>query len=123
MMTRGFCLLMATMSLILGGAATAQAQPPLDYNYLRAASHFAGSRYSYRVLYSSIPGSGSATYAPFFYQSQFVEPSFSRQRIMPYGYERFDVVPGAGGTTMTPFGVSTYYVPGFSSGFYVPYRR
>lgn len=123
MRTRWLYLAMATMSLMLGSAATAGAQPPVDYNHLRASQHFAGSRYSYRVLYSSIPGSGSMTYAPFFYQNQFIEPSFSRQRIMPHGYERFEILPGSGGATMTPFGFSTYYVPGSSSGFYVPYRR
>ena len=123
MRTHWICLAIGTMTLMLGGAATAEAQPPVSYNYLRAYSHFAGSRYSYRTLYSSIPGSGSATYAPYFYQSQFVEPAFSRQRIMPHGYSRFDVVPGSGGTTMTPFGFSSYYVPGFASELYVPYRR
>ena len=123
MRTHGICLAIGTMIQMLGGAATAEAQPPLSYNYLRAYSHFAGSRYRYRTLYTSIPGSGSATFAPFFYQGQFIEPSFSRQRIMPHGYSRFDVVPGSGGATMTPFGFSTYYVPGFSTGFYVPFRR
>lgn len=123
MRTHWFCLAMATMSLMLGGAMIARAQPPVNYNYLRASQHFANSRYRYRVLYSSVPGSGSVTVTPFFYQSQFLEPAFSRQRIMPHGYERFDVVPGSGGTTMTPFGFNTYYVPGSSSGYYVPYRR
>ncbi|HTU19831.1 MAG TPA: hypothetical protein VMG10_17340 [Gemmataceae bacterium] len=122
MRTRWLYLAMGTMSLMLGSAATVEAQPPVNYNYLRAYQHFAGSRYSYRVLYSSVPGSGSATVAPFFYQSQYIEPAFSRQRIMPHGYSRFDVIPGSGGTTMTPFGFSTYYVPGFTSGFYVPHR-
>ena len=114
---------MGVISLMLGSAATTKAQAPVDYNYLRASRHFAGSRYGYRVLYSSVPGSGSMTITPFLYQSQFVEPSFTRQRIMPHGYSRFDVVPGSGGTTMTPFGFRTHYVPGFTSGFYVPYRR
>jgi hypothetical protein len=123
MRTHGICLAIGTMTLMLGGAARAEAQPQVSYNYLRAYSHFAGSRYSYRTLYSSIPGSGSATYAPFVYQSQFVEPAFSRQRMMLHGYSRFDVVPGSGGTTMTPFGFSSYYVPGFTSELYVPYRR
>jgi len=123
MRRHGMCVAMVTMALMLGSTATAEAQAPVSYNYLRAYSHFAGSRYSYRVLYSSIPGSGSMTVAPFVYQSQFIEPSFSRQRIMPHGYSRFDVVPGSGGATMTPFGFSTYYVPGFSTGFYVPFRR
>ncbi|MGH7227046.1 MAG: hypothetical protein ACRELF_27840 [Gemmataceae bacterium] len=123
MRRHGICLVMATMSLALGGAATVEAQQPVSYNYLRAYSHFAGSRYSYRTLYSSVPGSGSVTVTPFLYQHQFIEPSFSRQRIMPHGYSRFEVVPGSGSTTMTPFGLRTNYVPGFSSIFYVPYRR
>lgn len=123
MRTRGILLATATMSLMLGSAATAAAQAPLDYNALRAYRHFAGSRYNYRQLYSSVPGSGSATYAPFFYQHDFIEPSFSRQRITPYGYARYDLFPGAGGTTITPFGMSTHYVPGFASAFSVPFRR
>jgi hypothetical protein len=117
---------MATISLILGGTATAQvpqAPPPLDYNYVRAYRHFAGSRYSYRVLSSSVPGSGSVTVAPFVYQSQFIDPAFSRQRIMPSGYERFQVVPGSGAMIMTPWSYSSNYVPGFSYGYYVPWTR
>ena len=114
------CLTIATLSLLSGWLPTAAAQTPADYNYARATQHFLGSRYSYRTLYSSRPGSGSVTYSPFGYQSQFVEPGFTRQRIMPYGYERFESVPGLGGTTVTPFGFSSYYVPGFGYGYYAP---
>ena len=114
---------MGTLSLLLAAATTADAQPPLDYNHARAYHHFRMSRYSYRTLYSSIPGQGGVIYGPFGYQSQFVEPAFSRQWITPYGYGRFDLVPGHGGTTMTPFGSSSYYVPGFATGYHVPFRR
>lgn len=118
------CLVMGAMSLILEGTATAQAPPPrVDYNYLRAYQHFAGSRSGYRVLYSSVPGSGRVTMTPYFYQSQYIEPAYSRQRITPYGYDRLNVHPAAGGMTMTPFGYSTYYVPGFSSVYYLPRPR
>jgi len=79
------------------------------------------SRYSYRTLYSSVPGSGSMSATPFVYQSQFIEPSFSRQRIMPQGYDRFDLIPGFGSAIFTPFGFSNYYAPGFGHGFVAPY--
>jgi hypothetical protein len=114
------CLTIGSLSLFVGWLPTAAAQTPADYNYARATSHFLGSRYSYRTLYSSRPGSGSVTYGPFGYQSQFIEPGFTRQRIMPYGYERFELIPGLGGTTMTPFGPNSYYVPGFGYGYYAP---
>jgi hypothetical protein len=58
---------------------------------------------------------------PFTNQSQFIEPSFSRQRIMPSGYERFDLIPGMGSAIFTPFGFNTYYVPGFGRGYVAPY--
>lgn len=116
-------LALVALCVGLGYAAPIQAQSPWTDNYLRAYSHFAGSRYSYRTLTSFVPGAGGMISTPFAYQNQFVEPSFSRQRIMPYGYERFDVVPGFGGARMTPFGYSSYYVPGFSYGYYVPYAR
>jgi hypothetical protein len=108
------------MSLLLTTATTADAQTPADYNAARAYQHFMGSRYSYRTLYSSNPGSGRMTATPFTYQSQFIEPGFSQQRITPYGYERFDAVPGLGGTTMTPFSYSSYYVPGFGYHYVAP---
>ena len=76
---------MGTLSLLLAAATTADAQPPLDYNHARAYHHFRMSRYSYRTLYSSIPGQG--------------------------------------GTAVTPFGSSSYYVPGFATGYHVPFRR
>ena len=117
------CLTIATLSLLSGWLPTAAAQTPADYNYARATQHFLGSRYSYRTLYSSRPGSGSVTYSPFGYQSQFVEPAFSRQWITPYGYGRFDMIPGHGGMAVTPFGSGSYYVPGFATGYHVPFRR
>ncbi len=120
MPTRWIYGTLGTMSLILAATPAAVAQTPASYNYNRAYRHFLGSRYSYRMLYSPSPGSGSVTYGPFGMQSQFIEPSFSRQQITPYGYARFDVVPGLGGATMTPFGFSSYYVPGFGRGYYAP---
>lgn len=113
-------LTIAALSLLPNWMPTATAQTPADYNRARATAHFLGSRYSYRTLYSSNPGSGSVTYSPFGYQSQFIEPGFTRQRIMPYGYDRFEAVPGLGGTTVTPFGYSSYYVPGFGYGYTAP---
>jgi hypothetical protein len=110
------------LGLFFCGTATASAQPLADYNYARAYHHFRMSRYSYRTLYSSIPGQGGVSYGPFGYQSQFVEPAFSRQWITPYGYGRFDLVPGSGGTAVTPFGYSSYFAPGFGTGYYVPFR-
>jgi hypothetical protein len=123
MRVRWFRLAMGTLGLFLGEATTAGAQPPVDYNHARASRHFLMSRYSYRTLYSSIPGYGGVNYGPFGYQSQFVEPSFSRQWITPYGYGRFDMIPGHGGMAVTPFGTSSYYAPGYGTGFYVPFRR
>lgn len=123
MRIRRIGLVLGAMTIIFAIAAPAAAQSPWTDNYLRAYSHFAGSRYSYRTLSSFGPGAGSVMASPFVYQSQFIEPSYSRQRIMPHGYERFDVVPGFGGATMTPFGFSTYYVPGYSYGYYLPYAR
>ena len=115
---------MATISLMLVETASSVAQvpTPTNYNSERAQRHFAASRYSYRTLYSTVPGSGSVTYSPFLNQSQFVEPGYNRQRITPFGYERFDAIPGLGGTTITPFGVNGYYVPGFGYGYYAPNR-
>lgn len=118
---RCICLMLTAMSLLLGGAAKATAQTPASYNYARAYGHFLGSRYPYRTLYSSIPGSGSVMYTPFVYQSQFIEPAFSKQWITPYFYERFDAFPGSGGMTLTPFSFSSYYAPGFAHGLYAPY--
>lgn len=118
---RCICFVSAAMTLSLGGAAEATAQTPASYNSARAYSHFLGSRYSYRTMYSSIPGSRSVTYSPFFAQSQFIEPAFSKQWITPYYYERFDAFPGFGGTRMTPFSFGSYYYPGFGYGLYAPY--
>jgi hypothetical protein len=112
---------LATVSLMLGATAKVAAQTPASYTYDRAYRHFLNSRYSYRTLYSSVPATGSVMYTPFAYQSQFIEPSFSQQRITPYAYERYDAIPGFGGMTLTPFGFSSYYTPGFSRGFYAPY--
>jgi hypothetical protein len=114
---------MGTLGFLLCGATTASAQSSADYNSARAYRHFLMSRYSYRTLSSSIPGQGGVSYGPFGYESQFVEPAFSRQWITPYGYGRFDWMPGSGGTTVTPFGYSNYYAPGYASGYYVPFRR
>lgn len=115
------CLISAVTSIMLGEAAKVAAQTPASYNYDRAYRHFLGSRYSYRTLYSSMPGSGSVTYTPFFYQGQFIDPAFSKQWLTPYGYERFDAIPALGGMTLTPFGFSSYYVPGFGHSLYVPF--
>ena len=84
-------------------------------------SHTCPSRYSYRTLYASVPGSGSVMATPFVYQSQFIEPSFSRQRIMPQGYDRFDLIPGYGSAIFTPFGFSNSYNPGFGRGLVAPF--
>jgi hypothetical protein len=117
-------LLASALGMILGTAATVEAQPPTgNYNYDRAYRHFLNSRYSYRTLYSSLPGSGSVTVTPFAYESRFIEPGFIRQRITPFGYERFDAVPGHGGMTLLPFSVSSYYVPGYGTGYAVPFAR
>jgi hypothetical protein len=118
---RWICLALATISFIPAGAANAVAQTPALYNYNRAYQHFLGSRYSYRTLYSSVPGSGSMMATPFFYQSRFIEPSFSRQRIWPYGYDRFDLIPGFGSAAVTPFGFANFYTPGYGRGFVAPY--
>lgn len=112
-------LALAAVCTLLGGMATAQTPTSLTYD--RAYRHFLASRYSYRTLYSSVPGSGSVMAAPFVYQSQFIDPGFSRQRITPFGYERFDAYPAQGGMTLTPLGYSNYYVPGFGYGLYAPY--
>lgn len=114
-------LALAIISSMLGGTTKATAQTPTSYTYQRAYLHFAGSRYSYRALYSSVPASGSVAATPFFYQGQYVEPSFSRQRITPFAYERFDVIPGLGGTMLTPFSFSSFYAPGYGHGLYAPY--
>jgi hypothetical protein len=113
-------LTLATLSLILG-VNTASAQTPASYTYERAYRHFVNSRSCYRTLYSSVPSSGSVMYTPFGYQSQFIEPSFSRQRITPFAYERFDAFPGFGGTTLMPFGFNSYYFSGFGHGIIAPY--
>ena len=114
-------LALLSISSMLAGTAKAVAQTPASLTYGRAYQHFLMSRYSYRTLYSSVPGAGSMMATPFVYQSRFIEPSFSRQRIMPYGYERFDLIPGFGGATMMPFGFGSYYVPGYGRGFVAPY--
>ncbi len=113
-------LALATVTLLLGSAANAAAQTPATITYGRAYQHFVNSRYSYRTLYSSVPGSGRVMYSPFVYQSQFIEPSFSRQRISPYGYDRFDLIPGYGSATMTPFGMGGFYSSGFGRGIVAP---
>jgi hypothetical protein len=71
-------------------------------------------------MYSSVPGSGSVMATPLVYESQFIEPSFSRQRIMPGGYDRFDLLPGMGSAIFTPFGFNSYYLPGFGHGYVAP---
>lgn len=121
MRRRWICLMLSAMSLGLGGTAKATAQTPASYNHARAYGHFLGSRYNYRTLYSSIPGSGSVAYTPFIYQNQFVSPAFSKQWITLYAYGRFDMVPALGGMTLTPFRFSSYYAPGFGHGLYAPY--
>lgn len=117
---RWICSAFAVVTLMLGGAADAAAQAPASITYGRAYQHFLNSRYSYRTLYSSVPGSRRMMYAPFVYQSQFIEPSFSRQRISPYGYDRFDLVPGYGSAILTPFGMSGFYSSGFGHGIVAP---
>src|SRR5579871_2017378 len=118
---RWFFLVLAPGCSMLAGAIEAAAQTPASCNSARAYRHFLGSRYSYRTLYSSVPGSGSMMATPFAYQSQFIEPSFTRQRIMPGGYDRFDLIPGMGSAIFTPFGFSNYYVPGYGHGYVAPY--
>jgi hypothetical protein len=113
----------AALGLTLLGSAKVTAQTPANYNYDRAQRHFLASRYSYRTMYSSTPGMGNVTVGPNLYKNQFIEPSYSRQWITPRGYERFDAIPGLGGTTVTPFGVSSYYVPGFGYGYAAPLRK
>ena len=73
MRARWICWTTGTLGLLLAGATTASAQPLVDYNSARAYRHFLMSRYSYRTLYSSIPGYGGVSYGPFGYQSQFVK--------------------------------------------------
>lgn len=116
------CLTIAALGLLPGGLPSAAAQTAAEYNYNRATAHFLGSRYSYRVLYSSRPGSVSMTYSPFGYQGQYIEPSYTRQRITPYGYERYETIPGIGGATMTPFSFSNYYMPGYGYTYIAPNR-
>ncbi len=113
-------LTLAAIGLTLIGSTKVSAQSPASYNLDRAQRHFLVSRSGYRTLYSSTPGTNSVTVGPNLYQSQFVEPSYSRQTISPRGYERYDAIPGLGGSTMTPLGVSSYYVPGFGYGYAVP---
>jgi hypothetical protein len=103
----------AMLGILLSAATTASAQPTGNFNYDRAYGHFLNSRYSYRQMYSPLPGYGSVRVGPLGYQSQFVESGFIRQRISPLGHERFDAVPGRGGMTIMPFGMSNYYVPGY----------
>jgi hypothetical protein len=120
MRRRWIGLALASVISMLAGATESKAQTPASYNYDRAYRHFVGSRYSYRTLYSSVPASGSAMSTPFVYQSQFIEPSFSRQRILPGGYERFDLIPGMGSAIYTPFEFSSSYRPGFGHGYIAP---
>lgn len=110
----------AAMGLLLIGATTADAQTMAAYNQARAYQHFAGSRYNYRVLYSSVPGAFAVQSAPFVYQGQHVEPGYSRQRLSPAGYGRYDRIPGYGGYTVTPYGYAAYYVPGYGRGLVAP---
>ncbi len=121
MCRRRICLTLAIVSVLLATTEKAAAQTPASYNYDRAYRHFLGSRYSYRTLYSSIPGSGSVVYTPYFYQSQYIDPAFSKQWITPFGYERFDAIPSLGGMTLTPFGFNSYFAPGFGHGLYAPF--
>ncbi len=120
-MRRWICLMVTTVCVLLAATGKTAAQTPAIYNYDWAYRHFLGSRYSYRTLYSSIPGSGSVMYTPFVYQSQYIDPAFSKQWITPFGYERFDAIPSLGGMTMTPFGFNSFFAPGFGYGLYAPY--
>jgi hypothetical protein len=113
----------AVLGSLLSAAMAAHAQPTGNFNYDRAYAHFLNSRYSYRQMYSPIPGSSSVSVGPLGYQSQFVESGFIRQRISPLGYERYDAVPGHGGMTLMPFGMSSYYVPGYGVYSYRPFPR
>jgi hypothetical protein len=117
---RWIALSFATASVMLASTATAAAQSPALYNYERANRHFLNSRYGYRTLYSSVPAAGGVTYTPFSYQNQYVEPSYSKQWIVPQGYQRFDVFPGRGGTVVMPNGFSSYYSPGFNHALFAP---
>lgn len=118
---RSIYLILATVGAVLAGEAKVVAQSPAAvYNYNRAYQHFLGSRYSYRTYTSYTAGASRATYTPFMYQSQYIEPSYSRQRITPAGYDRYDYIPGYGGAFYTPFGMGGYYFRGYHYGMIAP---
>lgn len=121
MRRRCIILILASLGLMLAGIGEAVAQAPVAlYPYDRAYQHFLGSRYSYRTYSAISPGSRFVMRTPFVRQMQFIQPSISRQRITPFGYDRFDLIPGFGSAIVTPFGFGSYYMPGFGHGLVVP---
>lgn len=122
---RPLLLSLAALAVLVTAATDLRAQfrgPPPGGNFdPRAYQHFLNSPYSYRTYSALTPGRQAVNPIPFGYQSYYVQPGSTHQRITPWGYEGYDVVPGYGGSTVTPFGYSGYSVPGQTYQYYAPY--
>ena len=105
-----------TPSWGLSPLAPAPLPPPSGgYNYDRAYQHFLSSPSGMKTFSSLGQGSGQVTVTPFGYRSSYQEPGYEHQRIGPSGWERYQRVPGFGGSVSTPFWGSGFRVPGYST--------
>lgn len=122
------------LSLITGVAAGAVPSPPgyppppppsypapvYNYNYDRAYRQFLNSPSGLKTFSSLGQGSGADTFTPFSHQSFYRSPSYEHQRIDESGWDRYNWVPGYGGSFDTPFYGSGYRVPGYGIASHMP---
>lgn len=108
-------------------AAAPVAQPPgsyysalANYNYNRAYQQFLSSPSGLKTFSSLGEGYRLNTFTPFSSQSFYQNPGYEHQRIGPSGWERYNWVPGQGGSYNTPFFGGGYGVPGYGIYSYTP---
>jgi hypothetical protein len=85
-----------------------------NYNYDRAYRHILSSPSGLKTFSSLGQSYGQATITPFGYRSSYQEAGYEHQRVGPSGWERYQYVPGRGGSFATPFSAGAYRVSGYS---------
>ena len=94
--------------------------PAYNYNYDRAYRQFLSSPSGLKTFSSLGQGYGADTFTPFSHQSFYQNPGYEHQRMDEFGWNRYDWVPGYGGSFDTPFYGSGYRVPGYGITSYLP---
>jgi len=128
-------LLFAALTLAGLGWAEAKAQPPVSPIPQTTAllpvpgppvvdspayRQFLNSDSTHKTYSRLGSGSTMTRVTPFSAETHYVEPSYLKQRMTPYGFDSLEYVPGYGADFRAPWMAAGFRVPGYYRTFYAP---